>query len=235
MRTLLLLGWLCVPVAFGAYHYGPGQEKMRLDDVGRMLEGADQQAADADWETASKSYDEALGLLPADHQDEARRIRLERDKAWINSEKLPEADADLAALVEDLQADPKPNTKLLADAREAMANAQYYMTWLKKLEGLPLEDWEPGIESARQTYRLLAEDAEQAGDTSAAAKSREDLESAIRLARMDPGDLQGRAIPKQCQGCKSGQCKKPGRKPGKNKTKDSRGAGSGPPPDGSGS
>ena len=55
---------------------------------------------------------------------------------------------------------------------------------------------------------------------------------------MDVGELQGLAIPTQCQGCKSGQCKKPGRKPGKSNSdqkKDARGASSGPPPDKSGS
>ena len=73
---------------------------------------------------------------------------------------------------------------------------------------------------------------------SAARRHREDLESAIRLARLDVGELQGLAIPTQCQGCKSGQCKKPGRKPSNSKSeqkKDARGASSGPPPDKSGS
>ena len=49
MRSLVLLGWLMVPVAFGAYHYGPGQEKLRLDDVGRALPEADRLAAKEDW------------------------------------------------------------------------------------------------------------------------------------------------------------------------------------------
>lgn len=58
---------------------------------------------------------------------------------------------------------------------------------------------------------------------------------------MDPAELQGKSLPSQCEGCKSGQCQKPGKKPGKKpgqkpgEPKDSRNAGSGPPPDGSGS
>lgn len=238
MRSLLLVGWLLLPVAFGAYHYGPGQERMRLDDVAAVLADADQCAADANWSGAARAYDEALGLLPADRTAEVRRVRLERDKAWINDHKLPEASVDLTALVDDLQDDPKADAKVLSGAREAMASAQYYMTWLKKLEGLGREEWEPDIESARQTYRLLAEQSEKDGDAKSADKSREDLESAIRLARMDPADLQGLSIPKQCQNCKSGQCKKPGKKPGKKEAKekkDARSAGAGPPPDGSGS
>ena len=50
MRTLVLLGWLMVPVLFGAYHYGPGQEKLRLDDVSRVLAEADRLAAGEQWQ-----------------------------------------------------------------------------------------------------------------------------------------------------------------------------------------
>ena len=238
MRTVLLLGWLLVPVIGAAYHYGPGQERMRLDDVAASLAEADSRTKQQDWAGAADRYDTALNQIPSDRTSDVRQTRLERDKAWMNSGKLPEANADLKAMVDDLQADPKADSGLLKGARAAYANSQYYMTWLMKLEGMPRDDWEPEIESARQSFRLLAEQAEQAGDTKAVERNREDLESAIRLARMEPGELQGLNLPKQCQGCKSGSCKKPGRKPGNKKSdqpKDSRGAGSGPPPDGSGS
>ena len=239
MRTLLLLGWLLVPVAGAAYHYGPGQEKMRLDDVAATLADADRRAAQEDWKEAASAYESALAQIPADRVADVRRARLERDKAWMNAGKLPEANVDLQALVEEAQADPKAEPATLQGAREAFANSQYYTTWLMKLEGLGRDQWEPEIESARQSYRLLAEQAEKLGDAEAAARNREDLESVIRLARMEPGDLQGMALPKQCQDCKSGQCnkpgKKPGKKPGEQKPKDSRGAGAGPPPDGAGS
>ena len=49
-----------------------------------------------------------------------------------------------------------------ADLRRTTAHAQYYMTWLMRLEGLGAEVWEPEAEAARQTYRLLAEDADRA-------------------------------------------------------------------------
>jgi tetratricopeptide (TPR) repeat protein len=236
MRKLALFGWLVVPLLAGAYHYGPGQDRLRLDDVARTLALADQQAEAGRYEAAIGSYDQALAKLPAGHLAETRQIRVERARAQMLNHQLPEANADLTALVEEMQADKASDPAVLAGARAAHASSQYYLTWLMKLEGLPREDWEPDIEGARQTYRMLAEDAEQAGDQPTAGKRREDLESAIRLARMDPGDLQGKPLPKQCQGCKSGQCKKPGRKPGaKEKTKDARGASSGPPPDGSGS
>jgi len=238
MRTLLLLGWLIIPIGGAAYHYGPGQEKMRLDDIAATLAVADREAAGGNWQESARTYEAALAQIPADRVADARKVRLERDKSWMNAGKLPEANVDLKGLVDELQADTNVDAKTLNGAREAFANSQYYTTWLMKLEGLGREDWEPEVESARQTFRLLAEQAERDGDATSAERSREDLESTIRLARMDPSDLQGLALPKQCQNCKSGQCNKPGRKPGKKPSqekKDSRNAGAGPPPDGSGS
>ena len=181
-------------------------------------------------------------MLPEGRADDARRIRLQRAKVQMLGRQLPEANAALRELVDQLQDDKAADPKLRDEARETLANAQYYMTWLMRLEGLGADEWEPEIESARQTYRLLAEQSEAAGDKDSARKHREDLESAIRLARLDVGELQGLDIPKQCQNCKSGQCKKPGKsgkKPGRKKEgeekKDARGASSGPPPDNSGS
>ena len=85
----------------------------------------------------------------------------------------------------------------MADARGALANAQYYTTWLMRLEGLSREEWEPEIEASRQNYKLLAEHAEEAGDEAAAEQARSDLESSIRLARMDLDELQGLPLPSQ--------------------------------------
>lgn len=236
MRILMFLGWLMVPVLVCAYHYGPGQDRMNLDDAeARLIEAHDLVKAQ-DYAAAVDVYNEALTLLPAAKANVARRVRLERDKAQMLARQLPEASQDLKALVEEIESDPKADPRLLSDAREAMANSQYYMTWLMRLEGMAREAWEPEIESARQIYRLLAEQTQKSGDRSLAERHSEDLESAIRLARMEPGELQGLAIPKQCQGCKSGQCKKKGRTPKpKSGRNDARGASGGPPPDGSGS
>jgi hypothetical protein len=240
MRTLVLLGWLMVPVVFGAYHYGPGQEKLRLDDVARVLADADRLAAGHEWQTAVTRYDEAMAMLPEGRSQEARQIRLKRAEVQMFAHQLPEAAAALRELVDQMQDDKTADPGLRDQAREALASAQYYMTWLMRLEGLPPTEWEPEIESARQTYRLLAEQAEAAGDSKSARKHREDLECAIRLARLELTDLQGLDIPSQCKNCKSGQCKKPGKKPGNKPSnsqekKDARSAGAGPPPDNSGS
>ena len=55
----------------------------------------------------------------------------------------------------------------------------------------------PEVEDARQNYKLLAEEAEKRGDKVAAARFREDLESSVRLARMELSDLQGFPLPSQ--------------------------------------
>jgi hypothetical protein len=240
MRTFVLLGWLIIPVVAGAYHYGPGQEKLRLDDVSRVLADADRLAAEQDWQAASARYEQAVALLPAGRIADARRIRLQRAKVQMFGHQLPEANAALRDLVDQIEDDKTAEPQLGDEARDALANAQYYMTWLMRLEGLGAQEWEPEIESARQTYRMLAEKDEAKGDQESAHRHREDLESVIRLARMDLGDLQGLDLPKQCQNCKSGQCKKPGKKPGNKQSKDAekkdaRKAGAGPPPDNSGS
>jgi hypothetical protein len=66
-----------------------------------------------------------------------------------------------------------------------------------RLEGAPREEWEPEIEGARQTYKLLAGQAEERGQDELGARLRQDLESAIRLARMDLTELQGLPLPSQ--------------------------------------
>ena len=215
MRTLVLLGWLMVPVVFGAYHYGPGQERLRLDDAAGVLAEADRLAAAEQWQAAVTRYDEAQALLPEGRVDDVRRIRLKRAKVQMFAHQLPEANAALAGTGRPVagRQDGQPGASrrgprgsgqrpVLHDVAHAARGAE------RRRMGARDRD-------ARQTYRLLAEQAEAAGDPQSARRHREDLESAIRLARLEVGELQGLAIPSQCQGCKSGQCKKPGKRAGK--------------------
>jgi hypothetical protein len=197
MRILILAAWVLLLPAALAYHLGPGQTQKTLDAVAAKLAEADRLAAEKDYPAAVEHYDEALKLLPADRKSAARKIRLERAKAMMLARKLPEAHADLNALVDELQDEPASDPKLLAEARSVQANSQYYLTWLMRLEGLGRDVWEPEIESARQAYKLLAEQAEQRGDAAAAKTHKEDLESAIRLARLDLSELQGLPLPSQ--------------------------------------
>ncbi|MCB9891207.1 MAG: hypothetical protein H6833_06145 [Planctomycetes bacterium] len=197
MRKLLLVLWLLLPIVGWAYHEGPGQDRMQLDEVARLLDEASIHAKDEVWLLAIETYEKALEELPAAYVNEARRIRLERDKAWMQVSKLPEAHGDLVKLVEELQGDENAESTTLAEARSSLANAKYYLTWLMRLEGLPRETWEPEIEAARQTQRLLAEQARERGDQDALKKHSEDLESTIRLARLSLDELQGLPLPSQ--------------------------------------
>ncbi len=200
MRVLLALSWILIAVLAVFYHGGPGQDHLLLDDIGQYLESAESYAAAGNWAAADVNYEQVLRLLPSERKDEAYRVRLERAKAQMQIAELPEAHTELTVLVDELRASDDTDAKLLADAQEALANSQYYMTRLMRLEGLPRDEWEPEIDAARQTYRLLTEQAQEEGREEDARKGQEDLESVIRLARMDLSELQGLSIPTQCQG-----------------------------------
>jgi len=197
MRMLILLVWLMVPVLAGAYHLGPGQEQMVLEDAAAAIADAREHVDQEKWAAAIQSYDTALNLLPGDKVHQQRRLRLERAKAKMLVKRLPEAHQELIGLVDEVRADGQADQKIVAESQAALANARYYITWLMRLEGAPQDRWEPEIEASRQTFRLLAEEAVELGDTAAADRYRKDLESSIRLARMDLGDLQGLPLPTQ--------------------------------------
>lgn len=197
MRKALLLVWMLPVVLVGLYHAGPGQAKVVLDEVGDLLDQAKQYVAEKNWPKAEEKYEAALVLLPDERVDESRRIRLERAKVQMLNEKLPTAHLDLEALVDELKGDKDADPELFAESQAALANSQYYLTWLMRLEGRPKDVWEPEIEASRQTFRLLAERALEASDAENAKRYREDLESSIRLARMDLSDLQGLPLPSQ--------------------------------------
>ncbi len=234
MKILVLTLWCLVPLGLLAYHYGPGQTGIKLDAAATALEQATSKSASSEWKGAISSYEEALAKLPKENVADARRIRLELAKARMEAAELPKAREELAALADELAQDPNAHAGLRDETLATLATSRFYMTYLMKLEGLPDSDWEPEIEAARQEQKLLVQRATEAGDDKAAAKHADDLEASIRLARMEPEELYGKAIPKQCN-CKSGKCNKPSNKVGKEKPKDARGASSGPPVDGQGS
>jgi len=196
MRKLLLIVWLLIPVVAGAYHYGPGQERLFLDEAAYLIGKAEKHAEAGEHASAASIYAEALDLLPVEKIQKAREIRLERAKAQMLSKQLPEARADLQTLLNELTEDKRANPKLTDEVRSTLANSQYYMTWLMRLEGRSREEWEPEIEASRQNYRLLAEKSKTDGDTKF-ERHQKDLESAIRLARLDLKDLQGLPLPSQ--------------------------------------
>jgi hypothetical protein len=190
MRTFLLLSWMALPVAGVAYHYGPGQDRLVLDDVARIVATAESAVADEDWAFAVEQYGQAIAKLPEGHSDVSRLLRLERAKAQMNAQELPSAARELESLVDELDGDASAPSQLKAEGRRALANSQFYMTWLLRLEGKTRAEWEPQIEAARQNYRLLAESTDSATE-------KQDLEAAIRLERLELEDLQGLPLPSQ--------------------------------------
>ena len=234
MKIIVLTLWCLLPLGLVAYHYGPGQQRVKLDAAAAAIEKATSRSASSEWKGAISAYEEALAKLPKERVEEARRIRLELAKVRMEAAELPKAREELAVLADELAQDPHAHAGLRDEALATLATSRFYMTYLMKLEGLPDSDWEPEIEAARQEQKLLVQRATAAGDEKAAAKHADDLESSIRLARMEPEELYGKAIPKQCN-CKSGKCNKPSDKPGNKKPEDARGASAGPPVDGQGS
>ncbi|HEB54340.1 MAG TPA: hypothetical protein ENI87_13895 [bacterium] len=195
MRKIMLVGWLLLPVGAWAYHEGPGQDRVALEETDALILAAQKAAADGDWKLAVSEYESALQSLPANPEafdaKISQRLQVELNKARMQAAGLATAREELETLVEQMQADEDTDAELLADARQALARAQFYNTWLMRLEGLDREVWEPEIESARQNWRLLAE--QSSGDER--VRHQEDLEAAVRLERLEIEDLQGLPLP----------------------------------------
>ena len=197
MRILLIVAWLFAGLGGVIYHFGPGQEKLEMDRINRIMKDARAAVDDGNWPDAVSGYDEVLGALPAEKTAASRNIMLEKAKAQMMAAELPKARQALEALLTDARADDESDPRFVAEVQSTLANSQYYMTWLMRLEGMPEEEWMPEIEAARQHYTQLTQTAEQLGDSELALRSAEDLESSIRLARMDLGDLQALPLPSQ--------------------------------------
>ena len=187
MKRIILVIWLLLPAVAIAYHLGPGQKQMTMDQANRLLREAEELAA----------YEEALQLLPKEEIMIRQQLRLELAKAQMLSSQLPVAHRALGDLVDELKEEGVGSQTLLQEARSAHANSQYYMTWLMRLEGQPEEVWRPEADSAEQTYRLLAQQSSDQGNVKATRKIKEDLEATIKLARMELSELQGLPLPSQ--------------------------------------
>ena len=194
-RRLAIAGWLAVPFLLAGFHYyGPGERWKDLDDTARILREADAHAAAEQWQEAVEKYGLAMERLPADRVDQIRHARLAKDRARMFIGQLPQAHDDLEAMMEELARDPKAEPAMVDETRREYANSQYYMTWLYRLEGQPETEWKPFIEGARQNFKLLAEGTK---DPAATNLLKEDLDSSIRLARMDLNELQALPLPSQ--------------------------------------
>ena len=198
MRNILLVGWLLLPIGAWAYHEGPGQDRIALEQSDTVILAAHEAATAGDWKLAVAEYKNALAMLPKNPEsydiEVAQRLQLELNKARMQAAGLPEARDELQSMVEQMQANENTDPVLMRDARQALVRSQFYTTWLMRLEGLDRTIWEPEIEAARQNWRLLAE---QAGSDSEQVLHQEDLEAAVRLARLEIEDLQGLPLPSE--------------------------------------
>ncbi|MBL8852912.1 MAG: hypothetical protein JNK57_02965 [Planctomycetaceae bacterium] len=215
MRVWIVVAWLFVGLAGVVFHLGPGRELEKNDLLNANVTRARLNVETEKWGDAIDSFDEAIAGLSEQQLELQRQLRLEKAKAQMMDTQLPEARLALDALMQELVDSGEGQTKIAEETRLALASAQYYVTWLMRLEGVGREEWEPEVEAARQNYRILSEMADESGDADVAEKRREDLEATVRLARMDLTELQALPLPSQCQGCKSGKCR--GKKPGKPK------------------
>ena len=197
MRIMLIVAWLFAGLGGVIYHYGPGQEKLEVDQISGLLRQARQSATAKDFTKAVGLFDEALAEMPSDKITESRVVALEKAKAQMMASQLPKARASLESLLSEVRADENADSEFVADVQSTLANSQYYMTWLMRLEGQPEEMWKPEIEAARKHYAQLTKEAKKIGNDKLLKTSLEDLESSIRLARMDLSDLQSLPLPSQ--------------------------------------
>lgn len=197
MRILLIVAWLFAGLGGVIFHFGPGQEKLEIDRVNQILKQARLEVEGENWPGAVAKYDEVLAALPAERVRESRGVALEKAKAQMMAAELPKARESLEALLTEVRESEPVDRELEAEVQSTLANSQYYMTWLMRLEGLPREEWMPEVEAARQHYAQLTERAKDLGDPELLKRSSEDLESTVRLARMDLNELQSLPLPSQ--------------------------------------
>ena len=191
--------WLCLPVFALAFHFGPGQNLVLREQVAALQTRGVSLLEEENHEEALSVLDEALELASSESElrSEARRTQLAQAKAKMELKQLPDAFGELQSLFDEISSDKTEDLAFVNDVRATLAQSQFYMTWLYRLEGIDRQEWEPVIESSRQHYRFLTTQSQSNGNIAEATKQKENLESAIRLARMDISELQGLPLPSQ--------------------------------------
>ena len=195
MRKLFIFIWLLIPLGAAAYHFGPGQESLKFDQAYQHIDLAEKHLSDKEFAEAVVDFDKAISSLPSGDISIAKKLHLEKAKAQMQCSQLPEAYKNLESMLSELNENTEP--KIRAEIKSTLANAQYYITWLMRLEGHPREVWEPVIESSRQNYYAAAEFTKSEGNQKTTDELLQNLEASIKLARMDLDELQGLPLPNQ--------------------------------------
>lgn len=192
MRSLLIIVWLCLPVLFIAWHYGPGQELVAHDEALQCIAAAESAEAEADWQAAFEHYEAALAALPADATEERFTLRRLQSEAQIQSGKLIDGTLALEQLLADMKA-AGADDSALNPVRRDIGKAYYHSAWLMRLEGASKNEWLPEVLQSRQQFRYLSERSEDQLD-------QENLEAAIKLQEIGLAQLKGMALPRDCPG-----------------------------------
>lgn len=207
MRRFLTILWLLVPIAIIAWHYGPGQNAMSRDRAAQFISDARMAESKSEWKNARELYRLAIMNVPDGDTDLRLALNLSHAKTRMYTGELPEAMEQVDGLLDESLRTTQ-NRALQDEIRSTSGLMHYYVAWLMRLEGAETEEWTEQTETARQHFRLLAEQAGPANDGSAEPYEK-NLEAVIRLARMDLSELKGLPLPSECQGngdC-SGKCR----------------------------
>src|SRR6478609_8717846 len=123
MKIVLLLTWLAMPMGWLGWHYGPGQEALKLDASDRAVK----QAMTASTPEAQlAAWDSAIGALPQSAKAQAWRLRLARCVTLTENRQLPQARKELEALYGEMKDAPEASGVELQRVQEQLASAQYH-------------------------------------------------------------------------------------------------------------
>ena len=236
-KNLLIFLWALAPVALLAYHFGPGQAGLAREEARASIRAALNFEAGQQWQQAIDAYNDALAALPETETAKRQQLQLARANARIYVGELPEAMLSMEHLLDETA--KGSDSELESKVRSSLANAQYHIGWLMRLELAEKKEWMEPLEKARQNFRLLAEQTDKT-DAKASEDHQKNLEAVVRLARMDLSEVQALPLPKKCQGNKNvcSKCrgqKKSNKPKAMKKKEDARGASVGKRPDGKGS
>ena len=223
LRKIAMLAWFAAPLLVISWHYGPGQSALARNLAASHVSVARTAAAQADYAAASDAFTAALAGLPPD--DPARLpIELEQAMASAASGELLQGMDQMSDVIKRLNERGEGNGELARATRSELGEAHYHAAWLMRLEGASTDEWTAEVDEARQHFRLLAETTSDPVEVEISSKN---LESAVRLQRLDLTELKGMALPKKCSGnCQNlsqskrkqreSRSKKPGEGKGKN-------------------
>ena len=75
MRKIFIFIWLLIPLGAAAYHFGPGQQNLKYDQVANHIDLAEQHIALEDFSAAVIELDKAIGSLPTEDISKITKLR----------------------------------------------------------------------------------------------------------------------------------------------------------------